>query len=349
MAGAESIPTPLLSPGARISWRVVQVVIWAAGMFIWAALLLKPDLGLHLLWNVLIPIAPALLVLAPGIWRNVCPLASMSVMPHHLKLSKRRKLPAVWRGRFFLGAFILLMVVVPFRKVMLDTNGLVLAIVLGVVGLLAIGLGMFFEWKSAWCSSLCPVYPVELLYGSEPLITVPNAHCSPCERCVDTCSESTAGVTPRSAQDTRLARTIGIIMTGLFPGFVWGWYQVTTYTGLEGLSNLHLAYGIPYAAGAVTLALYLALRKAIPVHGEILARVFAAAAVITYYWFKLPVFFGIGDPGAAMILDVSAHLPEWSALAMRIFVIVAFSWLLVGRTSKRRSWEVRPPFAADGV
>ena len=94
-------------------WHWAQVLAWAGGMAIWVALIVWPPLGLHLLWNVLIPVAPALLVLAPGVWRNLCPLGSMSLAPHHFGLSQRKTLTLAWRGRLYLGALILLLVVVP--------------------------------------------------------------------------------------------------------------------------------------------------------------------------------------------------------------------------------------------
>ncbi len=328
-------------------WRWAQVLTWAAGMFIWGALIVQPELGLHLLWNVLIPLLPALLVVAPGVWRNVCPLASLSLAPHHFGLSRGKQLSPASRGRFYLGAFVLLMVVVPLRKVLLDTNGAVLAAILCAVGLLAIGRGLVFKWKSSWCSSLCPVYPVELLYGSRPLVSVPNAHCSSCLRCVAPCSESTAGLTPGTAVDTKLGRHVGVAFTGCFPGFVWGWYNVPTYSGWEGIDHLHVAYGIPWLAGGLTLTLHLALRRAWPKQEDLIGRVFAAAAIITYYWYRLPPVFGIGNPDAAMVVDLSPWLPAWSATALRVFEMVAFGWLILGRTGKRRTWETPPPSAEE--
>ncbi len=323
-------------------WVAAQLLVWAAGMFIWGALLLKPKLGLHLLWNVLIPIAPALFVFAPGIWRNVCPLGSMALAPHHAGLSLKKKLSPTWRARFFLVSFTLLLAVVPLRKVVLDTNGPILAAILGVVGVLAIVMGVVFKWKSGWCSSLCPVYPVELLYGSRSLLTVPNAHCASCQGCVAPCSESVAGLTPLTAVNTKLGRWIGLVFVGCFPGFVWGWYQVTTYSGWEGFANLNLAYGIPYASGLITLVLFLILRGIIPTQTKLLTSIFAASAIIIYYWFRLPPMFGIGDPNAAMMLDISPYLPEWSATAMRISMIIVFTWMIVGRRNVRSAWETKP-------
>jgi hypothetical protein len=136
---------------------------------------------------------------------------------------------------------------------------------------------------------------------------------------------------------------VGIVLTGCFPGVVWGWYNVPTYRGWEGLSHLHIAYGIPYAAGALTLAVCLVLRKTWPKWENATASVFAASAVITYYWFRLPPMFGIGVPDAAMIVDISPWLPAWSAAALRIFAIVGFAWLMLGRAARRRAWETPPP------
>lgn len=315
-------------------------------MFIWVALIVRPALGLHLLWNVLIPVAPALLVVAPGIWRNVCPLGSMSLMPHHFGLSRGRRMSSTWRGRLFLGAFVLLILVVPLRKVLLDTNGPVLAAVLAGVGVLAIGLGATFKWKSGWCSSLCPVYPVELLYGARPTVSVPNAHCTSCVTCVAPCSESTASLTPLTAINNALGRTVGLAMTGFFPGFVWGWYHVPTYSGWDGFSHLHTAYGIPFAAGSLTLSVFLLLRATVPTKEHLSASVFAAAAIITYYWFRLPPVFGIGAPDAAMIVDISQWLPTWSTTVLRIVTIAVFGWLMVVRPGWR-AWETPPPARDD--
>ena len=213
------------------------------------------------------------------------------------------------------------------------------------MGLLAIGLGLVFTQKSGWCSSLCPIYPVELLYGSQPLVSVPNAHCPQCAQCVAPCSESTPGLAPSTAVNTKLGRGAGIVLSGCFPGFVWGWYNVPTYRGWDGISHLHVAYGIPWAGGCLTLALYLVLRRTWPQLEFLVARVFAAAAIVTYYWFRLPPMFGIGDTDAAMIIDISPWLSPWSAIALQLFALVAFGWLMVVRTGKQRAWEIHPPVA----
>jgi hypothetical protein len=141
---------------------------------------------------------------------------------------------------------------------------------------------------------------------------------------------------------TKLGQTVGVVLTGFFPGFVWGWYNVPTYSGWEGFSHLHVAYGIPFAGGGTTLVVYLLLRTALPTREHLIGSIFAAAAIITYYWFRLPPVFGIGAPDQAMIVDISQRLPAWSALALRIVAFGAFGWLMVVRPGWR-AWETPPP------
>jgi hypothetical protein len=80
--------------GAQLSfrsimiWRVVQALVWLAGASILFCLLFFPALGIVLFWDILIPVAPLLLVVFTGVWRNVCPMATNALLPRHLGLSK---------------------------------------------------------------------------------------------------------------------------------------------------------------------------------------------------------------------------------------------------------------------
>ena len=40
--------------------------------------------------------------------------------------------------------------------------------------------GMLLKGKSGWCSSICPLLPVQRLYGQTPYKLVANSHCTPC-------------------------------------------------------------------------------------------------------------------------------------------------------------------------
>jgi hypothetical protein len=277
------------------------------------------------------------------VWRNLCPMGTTSLLPRHLGLSKRKHLSGSAQGWLAVGALILLLVIVPLRHVILDSNGPAIGLALVVVAALTVGLGLVFEWKSAWCSGLCPVYPVELLYGEEPVLSVKNAHCRSCENCVLPCKDGTPDLNPANANSGNQARWSGLVLAGGFPGFIWGWYQVPTYEGWEGFSHLHTAYGIPLGSMAASLVLFMALMFFMTGKREgLLVRLFAAAAVIVYYWFKAPVMLGFGTDPSSALLDLHSHLPPQTPWVLRGGAILLFTFLLVLKPHAGRVWAVRP-------
>ncbi len=337
---------PLLSPIAYLSWRTVQAIVFALGLAIIAALVWRPQLGLTALWNVLIPVAPVLLVVAPGIWRDICPLATTALFPRHMGFSAHRKLSVTTQGWLALGGVLALLFIVPLRHTHLNTNGPLTAAVLVATGLLAFAMGLAFEWKSGWCSGLCPVHPVEKLYGSRPALSVPNAHCITCQKCSRVCPDSTAQMNPLCAPATRGHAIAGALLVGGFPGFVWGWFQVSDGVGSE-WTHMMSAYRLPFVALATTLVLFVALRASVArQHRALLVRCFAAAAVSCYYWFRLPMLIGLGrDRGEGVLVDLSGSMPLWVAPALSLAATGFFIWWIVLRSAPRRAWTVRPPRA----
>jgi hypothetical protein len=224
--------------------------------------------------------------------------------------------------------------------VVLDTHGQTTGALLLAVALVAAGLGFAFEARSAWCSGLCPVYPVEMLYGTRPLVTVRNAHCRTCGACVAPCRDSTPGAIPQDAAGSAFGRWSALVLVGGFPGFIIGWYQVPTWQRTEGLRSLAEAYAWPWGGTLASLLLYAVLGRAFPGAGRRLTSFFAAAAVASYYWFKLPVMLGLGAPGSALV-DLGAVLPGWSIWLMRAGEMAFFASLLLLR--QPRMWEIQPP------
>jgi len=336
----------LLTPRQTKAWRAIQFIVWAVGVTIVALLLLVPEAGINALWNVLVPIAPALLVFAPGIWRNVCPLGSTALWARHMGLSRARRLSKTAQGWLSLTGLALLLLIVPLRHLVLDTNGPVTGMILIVVGLLAAGMGFVYEWKSGWCSGPCPVHPVEKLYGMRPAVSVPNAHCSPCQLCTAVCPDSTECMTPLRHPSTIGHRLTATILVGGFPGYIWGWFQVSDAVGFTP-DGFVRAYGMPFVGLAVTLAIYLVVRLALkPDHEDALTRVFAATAVSCYYWYRLPMLLGMGYySGEGVLIDLSHSSPWWTAWALRAFTTVVFFGWIVFVPIRPRSWAIRPPIA----
>jgi hypothetical protein len=326
------------------AWRILQIAVWALGLAILAALLGWPEIGIHAFWNVLIPVAPALLALAPGVWRNICPLASTALFLRHTGHSDRQPVSRHLQGRLLLLGVVLLYAIVPLRHVILDLNGPATAYTLIAVAAAAVAMGRRFEWKSGWCSGICPVHPVERLYGSAPAVVPANAHCVQCQQCVTPCADSTPALDPLSSNNGRARKIAGHLMVGGFAGFIWGWFQVPDYAGGLGWDHLAQAFGWPWMGAMASLALFLLLKNLI--EQTLLRRIFAAAAIACYYWYRLPGLFGFGPyPGDGMLVDLREQLGPDFPIYSRLITTTFFAWWLVGRRRINRPWSVRPEMA----
>lgn len=338
----------VLPGGSLPGWRAAQIAVLTIGLGIFVALLFLPEVGHHALWNVLITAAPALFILAPGLWRNVCPMASVAMLPHHFDFSRQHRLPPSWQDRLSLAGVALLLLLVPARHVLLDPHPQATGWTLAALGVAAFIAGFLFDSKSGWCNSLCPVLPVEKLYGQKSWITVENAHCGECRNCTRPCPDSASGLSlaPTSA---RVSRRIWVsLVVGGFPGFVWGWFQVPVYRDGVGARELAVAFGLPWGMLLLSLAIFLLLRGILGSRKEpLLAGVFAAAAVSCYYWYRLPALIGFGlFPRDGLLVDLTRIVPTWSVLAAQIASAAFFFWWLVIRRRPPVAWAHRPPYAA---
>jgi hypothetical protein len=339
------------APGisGRSVWTALQSLLLVVGLALAGLLLFKPAVGIAIMWNILIPAAPALVVLAPGLWRNICPMSTVSLLPKKLGLSLRMKMPtalAAWLG---LISIIALYVIVPLRHILLNTDGPATFVMLGTAAALAVLLGMLFEGRSGWCTSLCPIHPVEKLYGGAPAITFKNARCDLCELCTVPCPDTTPSISPAVTANYWLNEIVATLFIGSFWGFVFGWYQVPDYPAPVGAAEIFNTYAWPLGGAFVSFAVYNAIEtwyaQTKPTL-KILQAVFAAGAVSTYYWFRIPMLVGLGEfPGTGLLYDLSDMLPVWFPMASHAVTTSFFFWFLVIRGSTRTGWVKRTPFA----
>jgi hypothetical protein len=337
-----------LSFTSKLIWRILQSAVWLAGFSILFCLIFFPSTGILLFWNILIPIAPVVLVLATGVWRNVCPLATTNLLPRHYSWSKRKKLTALQLGKLNLIGVLALYAIVPLRHAVFNVNGPATAALILSMAFTGFGLGFIYEWKSIWCSGLCPVHPVEKLYGGNVFMPVPNAHCGECMNCVIPCPDSTPNMNPRiSGKNIYQRFSAGLIIGGL-PGFVWGWFHVPDAGQLSNFRDLATVYTQPILGLAVTLLIYGILLKTLPVKaGKKLTAVFAAAAVSCYYWFRIPALLGFGQFARdGMLVDLKASIPEWVILAFTTILSLSFFYWMVIRKANNNSWLIRPRFVS---
>ena len=164
-------------------------------------------------------------MVAPGLWRNLCPLAASNQTPRALKLTRALTAPN-WLKEY--GYVIAFSAVrrrsSSLRRLGLDDSGPLSALLLLGAMTAAFAGGMVLKGKSGWCSTMCPLLPVQRIYGQTPLALVANAHCQPCVGCVKNCYD----FNPRAAYLADLHDADNYwsgyrrFFVGAFPGLVLG-------------------------------------------------------------------------------------------------------------------------------
>jgi hypothetical protein len=335
-----------LSASSIKVWRIVQMAVWLVGAAILFCLLFVPSVGVLLFWNILIPVAPALFVVETGLWRNVCPLATTILLPRHWGLSKKKRLTVRQLGMLNLAGVLALYAIVPLRHAIFNTNGPATAFLIIGMALVGTVTGFFFEWKSAWCSGLCPIHPVEKLYGQNTAMALPNAHCEKCMNCVVPCPDSTPNLQPISFAKTIYHELSGLLIVGGLPGFIWGWFHVPDDAQQLSFDNILGIYMLPLIGFTITLVAYGLLTQSVKQKYErYLVGFFAAMGVSCYYWYRIPALFGFGRyAGDGLLVNLSNALPEWSMTVITSATTLFFFYWLVYRKPSKQSWIVRPEF-----
>jgi hypothetical protein len=241
-------------------WKLAEWVGLLATPVLLLGLFQWPEPTLEILWNVVIPLIPVSLLLTPLLWRNTCPLSTLNLYGN--KLSDRPWPPSWFVTAAPILGIALFAALVPARRFLFNQNGPVLAITIVAVGTLAVLLGALFKVKSGFCNAVCPVLPVERLYGQRPILKVGHTRC--CTECTATCIDPSPQQAPlvalgESLDSSRwLTTPFGAFAAG-FPGFVFGYFQ----TADGPLSSAVLVYATVFLGAA-------------------------ALAVGTYYWFAAP-------------------------------------------------------------
>ena len=268
-------------------WMALRLttLLLAAGEI--ALLLLQPTLGLQLFWTVVVPILPALFAIAPGLWRQVCPMAFVNQVPRMLGRGLARSLPAGWRFWSYAIGMALLVVLVALRAPLLNHDGPAVAwMCLASLGLAFAG-GWVFKGRSGWCGTFCPLAPVQRSHGQAPLVLVRNGYCPSCVGCQKNCFD----FNPRAAifgdlndADARHSHQRMLFMS-MLPGLIVGFY--TQGDRLQaGLGTYWLALG---GCLLVSTGLFLALRAMFKTSTYRMVTLFGAAALLLYYVFAGPV------------------------------------------------------------
>jgi nitrite reductase (NADH) large subunit len=169
-------------------WLLASVLSVAILVTLVFVLSNSSDLGLDLLWNLIIPLAPIIFFLAPSWWVNVCPLAIVQSIPRRLKISKNIDLSYDQVGILQFFSWVILYLLVPARIFLFNHNAEIVLWIIPVLALVAFSSGVLFSGFGGWCSGLCPIRPVEMLYGQFSIESSRPEACRPCNLCQKSCS-----------------------------------------------------------------------------------------------------------------------------------------------------------------
>lgn len=263
-------------------WHALRAGSIVAALAVAALLLIDEDAGLFVMWQVTIPLLPLLFLTAPGLWRNLCPLAASNQTPRALKLSRAKTAPGWLKEYGYVIAFSLFVGFVVLRKAGLDDSGAYSALLLLGAMAAAFTGGLFLKGKSGWCSTICPLLPVQRIYGQTPLLLIANAHCQPCVGCVKNCYD----FNPKAAYLADLHDQ----------DHYWSGYRKYFVGGFPGLVLGFFAFDLVEMAltTAVSLALFATLTTFYKTSAHTLTSLFGATAFALFYWYAADV----GGPAA---------------------------------------------------
>ena len=317
-------------------WRAIRTGSLVVALAIAVLLVAVPDTGLLVFWKVIIPLLPILFFVAPGLWRNICPLAASNQMPRVLGFTRGLTAPDWFREYGYVIAITLLVVFISLRQVLFEDSGPATAALLLGAMLAAFAGGLVLKGKSGWCTSMCPLLPVQRLYNQTPFALVPNTHCQPCVGCNKNCYDFNPQVAYMADLRDADPYYVGYrkFFAGAFPGLVLAFFTVP---GPDEISvwEMWARYGLYMVAG---VGLFYLLDSFVKSTSHKITTLFAAAA--------LTIFYGYAGPQLVETLS-GEPAPEWLAWTLRamVFALAAYWVVRTYRKEARFDAEMAAPAA----
>ncbi|WP_405162746.1 FAD-dependent oxidoreductase [Nocardia sp. NBC_01499] len=277
------VSTELPTRVSRKMWQLVRIASIVVYLEMVVAMFVRPAGGLFLFFGVVVPLLPGLFLIAPGLWRNSCPLAATNQIPRVLNFTRGKNPPDWLYAKGYLVATASFFGIAGGRLAGLDRNGVAAGIVLLLVAVAAFTGGVLFKGKSGWCSSICPLFPLQRAYGQTPFVTVPNSHCEPCVGCAKNCFD----LKPRAAYQSDLTDPKHAwsaprkLFAAALPGFILGFFT------LAGRSETSIVqrYSVLALFMIVAVGLFFALEAMTPLSIATISVGYAALALNIFYWF----------------------------------------------------------------
>ena len=266
------------------AWHAIRIASVLAYLALCVALFIRPAGGLFAFFKVIVPLLPILFFTAPGLWRNICPLAASNQAPRVLGFT-RALTPPDWLRRYgVVISIVLFFGITSARIALFNTSGPATGVLLSLVILNAFVAGIAFKGKSGWCSSICPLLPLQRVYGQTPFANVPNSHCQPCVGCTKNCYDFRPSVAYQAdlhEPDPAWTSPRKLFVAAL-PGFVLGFFTLVHRTDIA-LPQVYLRLAL-YFLGSV--GLFYALQALLGISTTVTVAIWASVAINIFYWFS---------------------------------------------------------------
>ena len=316
------------------AWRAVRVVSAATYVALVAGLFISPAGALFAFFKIIVPLLPIVFFVAPGLWRNICPLAAVNQAPRVLGFTRALSPPGWMRRSGFVIALVLFFGIASARIAVFNASGRATGILLAATITTAFAGGVLFKGKSGWCSSICPLLPLQRAYGQTPFVTVPNSHCQPCVGCTKNCYDFKPQVAYQA--DLHDADSGWVAPRRLFaaalPGFVLGFFTLAA-PGKLGTAQVYERLALYFLAGIASFYLLDAL---VPAISPMLTALYPAIAINIFYWYAGVVL-------ADSFRTVTGAAIPWVRWPIR-GIVLAFTLSWISRTyAARRRFEHEVP------
>src|SRR5919198_6476336 len=298
-------------------WQLLRVCSLIGALVVVLLLVAVPDTGLFVMWKVVIPLRPLLFMTAPGLWRNLCPLAASNQMPRWLGITKGLTAPKWLREYGYVIAFSLFVGFVALRKLGMDDSGPWSALLL--IGAMAGGFtgGLVLKGKSGWCSTMCPLLPVQRIYGQTPFVLMANSHCQPCVGCVKNCYDFNPKVAYLAdLNDDPYWGGYRKLFVAAMPGFAIAFFTTPDHPAMS-VAEIYARFGIAMLLSVGSFMILAAFAK---VSAHKLTTLYGAALFTIVYWYAGPIEW------QAISGDTPPDVVQWGMRAPAL--ALAAVWLL---------------------
>jgi nitrite reductase (NADH) large subunit len=265
------------------AWHGIRILSVLAYVALVIGLFLRPAGALFAFFKVIVPLLPILFFVAPGLWRNICPLAAANQTPRVLGFT-RGFTPPRWLRRYgFLIALVLFFGITGARIALFNASGQATGILLAITIVNAFAAGVAFKGKSGWCSSICPLLPLQRVYGQTPFLTVPNSHCQPCVGCTKNCYDFKPQVAYQADMHDSDSSWISPrkLFAAALPGFVLGFFTLVSHPSIT-TGQAYQRLALYFLA---SIASFYILDALLPAASAMLTAIYPSVAINIFYWY----------------------------------------------------------------